>query len=1207
MARLFISHSSADNEEAKAFADWLTHNGWEDYFLDFHHTKGLNPGERWQEALKAAADRCEAVVFLISPAWRDSRWCLAEFLLAKQMGKAIFGVLVKPTPLDTLPAEMTAEWQLADWTGDLADGQARLKTGLERAGLDPSTFPWPPPGDPDRAPYRGLKPLEEADAAILFGREADIVRALDTLRQIRDRGDARLMVILGASGAGKSSVLRAGLWPRLKRDTRHFLPLPILRPGRAPLTGETGLAACLEHALAKAGKPEARGQIAADIEARRTEAVRERLVRLQQSALTAPQEDAVPPTLLIALDQAEELFLAGESREAEIVLSALAPLLAPPPEGDEAAGAAARRLLIGVATIRSDTFQSLQQSAQLSGVRRMPFDLPPILPGAYRSIIEGPAKRASDAGHKLVIEPALTERLLRETTGTDALPVLAFTLERLFVQYGSDGDLRLDEYEALGGTSGSIEAAVAEALQSVPGGATLETVRAAFFPWLVRIDTADDAPLRRLARLDELPAQVRPVIDAFITQRLLRTSSADTGEGEETVIEVAHEALLRQWPTLSAWLDEERAALRLISDVQAAALEYDKRESQGERRDFWLIHRGGRLDHAEAALQAPQYQAVLGPSGRAYLAACRALQDRLHTEEREQLEAEKARLAEIASLQKRRARSQRRGFVVNLVFLALVVTSLVGAVLGFRQLHLVQSKVLVTFALAAEKDGQVERALRFSTLAAEGDWLKPPSRDAMSVSAQIASRSVWRGTLQDGANYIRRAAFSSDGKRILTLSSAGTILIWHQNGAGAWTSTGLAGHEGLTTAADVSLDGKRVATATSDGAVRISSQGEDGTWRRTSLDSNHFGSTAFGFSPDGKRIVTIVDDYTVKVWYQTPNGTWKGTVLEGHEGEIRSAAFSSDGTHVVTSSDDRTARVWSESNNGTWTNVVLEGHSDVVWEAEFSPDDARIVTASEDGTSRVWHKHDDGNWISTPLDERKSGASSASFSPDGTRILTVSSDGGAYIWREGKNGKWISYELDGAGPAATSAWFSPDGKIVFAIYGDDPPKIWSGEPADTDSDMTFSKVSAAFAEVSPDTSGQADIESFGETWDYFIPEAHDKQVLEIAFSPIGNQVIVISEDKPARLWDLRFTDALVLDPKGEMQSGAAHICRDRMSRTMHESNQKGTENPELVYTSRVVTSDDIFALPVLEDRLGDDVCASFLEPPPWWRALLFWR
>nr|VFJ78454.1 MAG: TIR domain-containing protein [Candidatus Kentron sp. FW] len=275
MSKIFISHASTDSPTALAVAEWLTANGWDDYFLDVSADRGLAAGERWQEALRRAADRCEAVLFLISPTWRDSQWCLAEFLLAKQLGKAIFGALIEPTPLETLPVEMTAEWQICDLVaGDQrqhfeihrdnppiprttvslsAAGLARLKHGLQRAGLDADTFPWPPKSDPERRPYRGLEALDLEDAAIFFGRDAALVRALDRLRRLRQEGVDRLFVILGASGAGKSSFLRAGLLPRLLRDDRHFLPLPVIRPERAAVEGSTGLLASIEGAFARLG------------------------------------------------------------------------------------------------------------------------------------------------------------------------------------------------------------------------------------------------------------------------------------------------------------------------------------------------------------------------------------------------------------------------------------------------------------------------------------------------------------------------------------------------------------------------------------------------------------------------------------------------------------------------------------------------------------------------------------------------------------------------------------------------------------------------------------------------------------------------------------------------------------------------------------------------------------------------------------------
>jgi TIR domain len=113
--RIFLSHSSTDNAEAIALRDWLISNGWDDLFLDLDPERGIKTGERWQAALKQAAERCE-VIFLASPAWRASEWCIAEFLLAKQMNKRIVGVIVDPIPLHNLPTEMIAEWQLVDLT-----------------------------------------------------------------------------------------------------------------------------------------------------------------------------------------------------------------------------------------------------------------------------------------------------------------------------------------------------------------------------------------------------------------------------------------------------------------------------------------------------------------------------------------------------------------------------------------------------------------------------------------------------------------------------------------------------------------------------------------------------------------------------------------------------------------------------------------------------------------------------------------------------------------------------------------------------------------------------------------------------------------------------------------------------------------------------------------------------------------------------------
>jgi hypothetical protein len=159
MSRIFLSHSSADEFEAVALRQWLADNGWDDVFLDVDPERGLAAGDRWQDALRRAADRCEAVVFVVSPAWAQSKWCLAEFLLAKNLNKLIFGVVLKDVPIGELPTEMTSEWQLCYLVGHgptktihfthrertadielLAEGLSRLRSGLQTAGRARTTF-----------------------------------------------------------------------------------------------------------------------------------------------------------------------------------------------------------------------------------------------------------------------------------------------------------------------------------------------------------------------------------------------------------------------------------------------------------------------------------------------------------------------------------------------------------------------------------------------------------------------------------------------------------------------------------------------------------------------------------------------------------------------------------------------------------------------------------------------------------------------------------------------------------------------------------------------------------------------------------------------------------------------------------------------------------------------------------------------------------
>jgi TIR domain len=436
MSRIFLSHSSNDNFEAIALRDWLASEGWKDVFLDLDPERGIAAGQRWERALHDAASRCEAVIFLVSANWLGSAWCTKEYALARGLNKKLFAALIDPTrTIGSLPEELTGVWQIVDLVhgqdlrlfptqppgsneerhiGYSRSGLLRLKRGLEKAGLDARFFPWPPEREPNRAPYRGLKSQEADDAAIFFGRDAPIVDAIDRLRGFRAGAPPRLMAILGASGAGKSSFLRAGLLPRLNRDDAQFSPLPVVRPGRAALTGETGLVNALAALLPARSRAELRTAVQAGAAALRP--LLAELVQAVAARRVTGDESERAPAFVVAIDQAEELFRAEGRGESESLLTLLAHLAA----GDDPT-------VIVIFTIRSDSYDALQSAKALEGLRQVAFSLLPMPRGAYNDVIEGPARRVEEAGGKLAIEPALTQRLLIdiEVGAGDALPLLA--------------------------------------------------------------------------------------------------------------------------------------------------------------------------------------------------------------------------------------------------------------------------------------------------------------------------------------------------------------------------------------------------------------------------------------------------------------------------------------------------------------------------------------------------------------------------------------------------------------------------------------------------------------------------------------------------------------------------------------------------------------------------------------------------------------
>ena len=332
--------------------------------------------------------------------------------------------------------------------------------------------------------------------------------------------------------------------------------------------------------------------------------------------------------------------------------------------------------------MRSDRYDLLQNEPHLADLKRNLFDLPPIPQAEFKSVIEGPARRVVEAGGRLTIDPALIERLIADAQGADALPLLGFTLERLYTDYGSSGWLTIAEYERLGGVQGSIEAAVANALAepgrspAIPAEkeAQLAALRAAFIPWLARIDPDTGAPMRRAARRDEIPQASSGIIKRLIDARLL---TADRRAGTD-VIEVAHESLLRQWQTLTVWLDADVVDLKLVEGVERAAAEW----SRNGRLEPWLDHRSDRLMAAERLVERDDFRPRLGEVGAAYLAACRARE-----EVERQVREEVARIANfsVSERPQRFLRAPGRAATFAVIAVALLLRALdVGIVAELR-------------------------------------------------------------------------------------------------------------------------------------------------------------------------------------------------------------------------------------------------------------------------------------------------------------------------------------------------------------------------------------------------------------------------------------------------------------------------------------------------------------------------------------------
>ncbi len=1009
--------------------------------------------------------------------WRRAKNVPAQFTALA----AVLHVLIpdarheRPVPVSAGLYDIV-QWQLL-WEHAVADPvSGRAATPAEAENSSPAEAP----AAAAVCPYKGLASYRQQDARWFFGRERSTEALITQLRATEKTGG--LVMLVGASGAGKSSLLNAGVVPALRngalRDENSQADLVVqLVPGGDPLKELTRHIPELAHAVPIEGESAAKEPGTPPF----VHAVRESVTAW------AHREASSAARPVIIVDQFEETFtLCSDEADKRAFIQLLHAACSPTDSGDPAPA-------LVVLGIRADFYdQCLRYPELADALQHRHMVLGPLTTTELRDAVTGPAKAVG-----LELEPGLAELIIREVS-TDGprgshdagvLPLLSHALMATW-QRRKTGRLTLAGYRAAGGIQGAVAATAERAWSDLDPAA--RTAARLLLLRLVRLGEDTQATRRRgtrrqLAAESTDPNKTEESLEALVRARLVTLDS-------ETV-EITHEALLHAWPRLRDWIDEDRN-----DHLLRQRLEEDGKAWEESDRDTALLYRGSRLEQARAWAKS---------SGDTFLT-------------RGTVEF----LAASARLRKRTVWIAR-GAVAALVVLAMV--AVVSAVIAWNQRDDAVFQQVVAEADRAQKtDPSLSAQLDLVAHRMRPDDEATRNRLISIVNAPLATPLLGH----KGAVYL--TSFSPNGRLLATASYDRTVRLWDVKDRSRPKPLGkpLTGHKSWVSSAVFSPDGNTLASASDDGTIRLWNVRDPRHPRLLGAPLTGHGGAIYlvAFSPDGRTLASANDDHAVRLWnVKDPSRPKALGTLTGHTAAVRSVAFSPDGQTLAAGGDNGTIRLWdmADPRRPKPTGKALTGHTSTVHSVAFSPDGRTLASGGSDNNVRLWNVTDPhrAKPLGTPLTGHTGPVWSVAFNPDGSMLAAASADSTASLWNvsDPAHPAQVGEPLTGSSGEMYALGFSPDGRSLATGSGDNKVRLWS---------IPTSDMIGRMGEFRPD--GKVLATAAGDDkirlWNVKRPDrpasvskpfsSGKGEVRAMAFSPDGHTLAVLTANNSVQLWNV---------------------------------------------------------------------------------------